>query len=137
MTGLELLRAGKANKVVVPMGKTMNLDIDRIEEGYVEFRAVASEAHLNPMGGVHGGFAAAALDSSLGCAVHTRLAAGERYATVDLNIKMTKAIPVGKELTATGKVTHLGRTIAVSEGTLHDAEGTIYAIGSCTCVIRR
>ena len=119
------------------MGTTMNLDLTKIEEGYAEFSAQATDRHLNPMGGVHGGFAAAALDSSLGCAVHSTLAAGEIYATTDLNIKMVRPVPVGKPLVATGRVTHRGRSLAVSEGVLRDAAGKVYAMGSCTCFIRK
>ena len=46
--------------------------------------------HVNPMGGVHGGFAAAVLDSVTGCAVHTMLDPGFGCGTVDLNIKMLR-----------------------------------------------
>ncbi len=40
-----------------------------ISEGSVTFKAHADHNHLNPLGGVHGGFAATVLDSVTGCAV--------------------------------------------------------------------
>ena len=45
----------------------------QVEEGKVVFNAITNEKHLNPQGGVHGGFAATVFDSVTGCAVHTLL----------------------------------------------------------------
>jgi len=52
--------------------------------GYFVFQGTPGERHHNPMGGVHGGYAATLLDSCMGCAVHTRLEAGQGYTTTDL-----------------------------------------------------
>ena len=60
----------------------------------------ADERHLNPLGGVHGGFAATVLDSVTGCAVHSMLEAGAGYGTIDLNIKMCRPIPKTKRITS-------------------------------------
>ncbi len=84
--------------------------------GHVTFTVRADARHLNPLGGVHGGFAATVLDSVTGCAVHTMLDVGVGYGTVDLNVKMLKAIPLDRDLTAEGRVIHLSRSIGVSEG---------------------
>ena len=43
-------------------------------EGRVVFEGEPGEEHYNPIGVVHGGYAATLLDSALGCAVHTTLA---------------------------------------------------------------
>ena len=53
------------------MSKTLPMKVVQIEEGKVVFNAIANEKHLNPQGGIHGGFAATVLDSVTGCAVHT------------------------------------------------------------------
>jgi uncharacterized protein (TIGR00369 family) len=37
----------------------------------------------NPIGSVHGGYAAALLDSACGCAAHSRLSASQAYTTLD------------------------------------------------------
>jgi acyl-coenzyme A thioesterase PaaI-like protein len=55
--------------------------------GYSKFSAKADKRHINPLGGVHGGFAATVLDFVTGCVVHTMLEAGVDYGTLDLNIK--------------------------------------------------
>lgn len=81
--------------------------------------------------------AATVLDSVTGCAVHTMLDVGVGYGTVDLNVKMLKAIPLDRDLTAEGRVIHLSRTIGVSEGSLRDEEGTLFAHATATCAILR
>ena len=117
---------------------TFPMSFGEVRSGYVRFLARADRRHLNPMGGVHGGFAATVLDSVTGCAVHTMLEAGVGYGTVDLNIKMLKPVPRDVELIAEGHVLHMSRSLGVSEGTLKTAEGTLLAHGMASCfVIRR
>ena len=105
------------------------------EHGRIVFEAQADERHLNPLGGVHGGFAATVLDSVTGCAVHTVLEAGVGYGTIDLNVKMVKAVPRSVPLIAEGKVIFVSRSLGISEGTLKDADGYLYAHATATCLI--
>jgi uncharacterized protein (TIGR00369 family) len=136
LNGLELLKRVKDGIFPHPtMAATIPMKIIAVEKGAVEFRAVASARHLNPMGGVHGGFAATVLDSVTGCAVHSMLAAGEDYGTVDLNIKMLRPVPRDKELRAKGKVIHMSKRLGISEAELTDDEGRIYAHATSTCMI--
>lgn len=138
MTGLEILQAMAAGKLPAPsITVTMPMSMEEAAEGYVKFTAVADERHLNPLGGVHGGFAATVLDSVTACAVHTTLEAGVGYSTVDLNVKMVKPVPRGETLVAEGRVLHVSRTIAVSEGSLRNTEGVLLAHATATCVIIR
>ena len=99
--------------------------------------ATADDRHLNPLGGVHGGFAATVLDSATACAVHAALDAGVGYGTVDLNVKMVRPVPRNQELIAEGRLLNLSRTIAIAEATLTDAQGKLYAHATCTCSINR
>ena len=119
------------------MATTIPMKIMEVKKGFIEFRAVANDMHLNPMGGVHAGFAATVLDSATGAAVYTLLLPGEGYGTVDLNVKMLKPVPQGIELRARGKVIHLSRRLGISEATLTDDEGNIYAHATSTCMILR
>jgi uncharacterized protein (TIGR00369 family) len=119
------------------MAETIPMAIISAEPGVIQFSATAGKQHLNPLGGVHGGFAATVLDSVTGCAVHSLLEAGVGYATVDLNIKMLKPVPRDIELIAIGKVIHISRNLGVSEGTLKDSEGNLYAHATATCMILR
>ncbi|GGP27257.1 PaaI family thioesterase [Silvimonas amylolytica] len=138
LTGLEILQAMAAGKLPAPsITQTMPMSMAEAAEGYVKFTAHADERHLNPLGGVHGGFAATVLDSVTACAVHTTLEAGVGYSTVDLNVKMVKPVPRNETLVAEGRVLHVSRTIAVSEGSIRNAEGVLLAHATATCVIIR
>ncbi|REL27475.1 PaaI family thioesterase [Thalassotalea euphylliae] len=138
LSGLELLTALIDQQVPPPsIADTMGVYLVEVREGYAKFQATASAQHLNPMGGVHGGFACTALDSATGCAVHTMLKPGEGYGTIDINVKMMRPIPVGKTLYAESQVINMSKSLGVSEGKLVDDEGKLYAYASCTCKIIR
>jgi uncharacterized protein (TIGR00369 family) len=119
------------------MADTIPMRAVEAGRGYAKFRVRADKRHLNPLGGVHGGFAATVLDSVTGCAVHTLLDAGTGYGTVDLNLKLLKAIPLDQELTAEGRIVHISKTLGVAEGSIRDADGALFAHATCTCVILR
>lgn len=101
------------------------------------FHATADERHLNPLGGVHGGFSATVLDSVTGCAVHTMLEAGVGYGTVELDVKMMRPVPVDTKLIARGKVLSLTRSLGFAEGALTDEAGKLFAHATATCMIIR
>jgi uncharacterized protein (TIGR00369 family) len=138
MTGLEVLNAMAEGKVPPPsISETIPMSGMRFEEGRVTFVARADDRHLNPMGGVHGGFAATVLDTATGLPVHTMLEAGVGYATVDLNVKMLRPVPRDQDLEVEGHVTHISRSLAVSEGTLKTKDGKLLASATATCFLQR
>jgi uncharacterized protein (TIGR00369 family) len=138
LSGLEILEKFKDGIFPGPtMAVTIPMKIMAVDKGSIEFKAVASDKHLNPMGGVHGGFAATVLDSATGTAVHTMLDPGESYGTIDLNVKMLRPVPRGIELRAKGKVIHMSRRLGISDATLTDDDGKIYAHATSTCMILR
>jgi uncharacterized protein (TIGR00369 family) len=138
LSGLGFLQSIVDGKAPMPtMAETIPMDIAAVTPGSVRFVATAGKQHLNPMGGVHGGFAATVLDSVTGCAVHSLLDPGIGYATVDLNIKMVKPVPQDRELTAIGTVIHMSSRLAVSEGRLEDGDGKLLAHATATCMILR
>jgi uncharacterized protein (TIGR00369 family) len=116
LTGLEFLTQMRDGIIPgPPISETMNIESEEVKKGYVKFIAKADKRHINPLGGVHGGFAATVLDSVTGCAVHTMLDAGIGFGTVDLNIKMLRPVPLEKELIAEGNVINISNRIGVSE----------------------
>jgi uncharacterized protein (TIGR00369 family) len=138
MSGLELIQAAAEGKLpIATMAETIPMRIVEVSRGRVRFTARADKRHLNPLGGVHGGFAATVLDSVTGCAVHTTLEVGVGYGTVDLNVKLLRPVPIDTELVAEGTVIHVSRSLGVAEGSLRDASGTLYAHATCTCAIIR
>lgn len=138
MTGLQLLQAMADGKIPpASISETIPMRPSIIEEGQITFEVQADQRHLNPLGGVHGGFAATVLDTVTGCAIHTLLEAGIGYGTIDLNIKMCRPIPQNQALTAIGKVINISKNLAISEGKILDAQGKLYAHATCTCMIIR
>lgn len=138
MTGLQLLQAMCAGKIpAASISETIPMQPYEVSEGTILFKAKADSRHLNPLGGVHGGFAATVLDSVTGCAVHSMLEAGVGYGTIDLNIKMCRPIPQNKELIAIGTVINISKNLGISEGKIIDENGKLYAHATATCMIIR
>jgi uncharacterized protein (TIGR00369 family) len=136
LSGLEQLRLMVAGKLPPPrMAELMSMELGRVAEGDVIFTATASGQHTNPMGGVHGGFAATVLDSVTGCAVHSTLPPGRAYATVDFSVQMIRPVPVDVPLEAIGKVLNVSRRVGFAEGWLQDTNGKRYAHATATCAI--
>lgn len=119
-----------------PIMQTLGISGFAFEDGRVVFRLTPQEFHYNPLGSVHGGVFATMLDSACGCAVHTKLAAGVFYASLDLSVKFLRPVTVDTgEITAEGAVVHLGRRIALAEARVLDASGKIYATATSSCLI--
>jgi len=138
MSGLELLRrmvAGTHHRSA--MAETVPMMFLEVDVGRVKLSARADERHLNPLGNVHGGFAATVLDSVTGCAVHSALEAEVGYSTIDLQVKMLRPVPQNQELIAQGNAVHVSRSIATSEGTLLSADGKLLATATATCFLKR
>src|SRR6185436_2931133 len=117
------------------MADTIPMRVTEASPGYVKFHARADRRHINPLGGGHGGCAALVLDSVTGCAVHTTLEAGVGIGTIDLSVKMLKAVPREQDLVAEGRVINISRSLGVSEASLRDADGTLLAHATATCAI--
>ena len=138
MTGLALLQAAMAGKIPpASIAETVPMKPAAVEGGYIRIVARADERHLNPLGGVHGGFAATVLDSVTGCAVHSTLGAGTGYGTVDLQVKMLRPVPKEVDLIAEGRLVYASKNVAFAEGTLKTAEGKLLASATATCFIIR
>lgn len=119
-----------------PIALTLNFAMISADEGRVIFRGTPTENALNPMRSVHGGWYGAILDSALGCAVHSTLAPGEAYTTLEYKVNIARAIRPGTEVEAIGTVQHRGRKTGVASAELRGVEdGKLYATGSTTCII--
>jgi uncharacterized protein (TIGR00369 family) len=137
-SGLELMQAFLASGGrAASISDTMAMRPTEIARGFVVFAATPDARHLNPAGGVHGGYACTVLDSVTGCAVHTMLEAGASYGTVDLAVKMLRPMKVGQTYRAEGRVLNVSVRLGVSEGSILDADGKLVAHATCTCLITR
>ncbi len=139
MSGLEFMQAMRDGTISrPPISAIMNYVLEEVLAGKVTFRGTPAFAHTNPMGGVHGGWYGTLLDSCMSCAVMTMTSKGSTYTTLEYKVNLTRAIPIGTEILATGTIDHAGRTTGVAHGEIRDAEnGKLYATGSATCLIMK
>jgi uncharacterized protein (TIGR00369 family) len=138
LAGLDYMQAIRRGEIPAPpISVTLRMGPVDVEEGRAVFEGHPGEEHYNPIGVVHGGYAATLLDSAIGCAVHTTLPAGLGYATLTLETKFVRAItrdtgPVRAE----GWIVHRGRRQATAEARLVAAEtGKLLAHATGTCMI--
>jgi uncharacterized protein (TIGR00369 family) len=138
MTGMEYMTAIVEGAMPPPpIAVTMLLRPIELEEGRVVFEGRPGEEHYNPIGVVHGGYAATLLDSALGCAVHTTLPAGVGYTSLGLEAKYVRPISrdTGRVL-CEASVLYRGRKQATAEARLTAADtGKLLAHGVATCMI--
>jgi uncharacterized protein (TIGR00369 family) len=138
MAGLDYMRALVAGELPrPPIAVVMNMGPIELEEGRVVFAGEPGEEHYNPIGMVHGGYAATILDSALGCAVHTTLPAGAGYTSLGLEVKYLRPIDrdTGRVL-CEGVVVHRGRHQATAEARLTaEDSGKLLASGTSTLMI--
>jgi uncharacterized protein (TIGR00369 family) len=107
-----------------------------VDDGRALFQGTPGPAHLNPMGGIHGGWYATLLDSALGCAVHTKMPAGRAYTTAELGVNLVRAIGAkAPRVRAEGEVIHVGRQLATAQARLYGPDGTLYAHATTTCLV--
>ncbi len=137
VSGLDLLRGIVEGRYPAPpMAATLGFALVEVEHGRAVFAGRPEPRHLNPLGVVHGGYAATLLDSCMGCAVHSTLPAGTGYATVEFKVTLLRALTAATgEVRAEGRLLHGGRRIAAAEGRLTDAQGRLLAHGSTSCLI--
>ena len=138
MTGMEYMAAIVEGRVPPPpIAVTMRMGPIEIGEGRAVFAGEPGEEHYNPIGVVHGGYAATLLDSALGCAVHTTLPAGVGYTSLGLEAKYVRPITrdTGRVL-CEASVLYRGRRQATAEANLTAADsGKLLAHGISTCMI--
>ena len=138
LSGLQIMQEMCNGNIPMPsMATTIPMSASEVELGHVTFIVKADDRHLNPMGSVHGGFAATVLDSVTGCAVFSMLEAGVSYTTIDLNVKMCRPVPLNTKLKAVAKIINISKSLGIAEGQLIDDEGKLYAHATATCMIIR
>jgi uncharacterized protein (TIGR00369 family) len=119
-----------------PITAPLRFELVEVEHGRAVFEGMPEFAFYNPIGVVHGGYAATLLDSCMGCAVHATLPPGQAYTTLEFKINFVRAMTdkTGR-VRAEGRVIHPGNRAATAEGHLYDARGKLLAHATTTCLI--
>jgi uncharacterized protein (TIGR00369 family) len=106
------------------------------EPGVVVMHSIPGFRHYNPIGSVHGGYAATLLDSAMGLAIHSTLPPGTGYTTLEFKISFIKGMtsdsgPVRTE----GRTLNVGRRAATAEARITDSKGRLLAHATTTCLV--
>lgn len=118
------------------IGPLLDMWLTDAADGMGEYQVRPQEFHYNPMGTVHGGLAAAMIDSGTGIACYTTVPKGAGFTTMSLQVDYLKGITIDAGLlTARGKVVRRGRQILIADADLVGADGAVYARGSSTCIV--
>ena len=137
MPGLDFVRAIFAGRLPQPPVLETIVPFDcTAEPGHVVMHSVPGLRHYNPIGSVHGGYAATMLDSAMGLAVHTMCPQGSGYTTLEFKVSFIKAMT---EMTGTvkteGKTLSFGRRVATAEARMTDSQGRLLAHATTTCLV--
>lgn len=134
--GLAAVQALLAAGVQPPIGQTLDFALVEVGPGRAVFEGIPGRHAYNPMGIVHGGYAATLLDSACGIATASRLAEGQSFTTLEIKVAYHKAMTEHTGLVrAEGVVTSMGRRVAFAEAKLTDKEGRLFASATSTLLV--
>lgn len=136
LDGLGQLQAKLSGGLGAPIGRTLNFDLVEVERGRAVFEGHPDRSVYNPLSAVHGGYAAALLDSACGIATHSTLGPGRSHTTLELKVSYLRPLSEDSgRVRAVGRVISVGKRIAFAEATLHDEAGRLCATASSTLLV--
>jgi uncharacterized protein (TIGR00369 family) len=137
MAGLDFVRGILDGSLPPPpIMQTIEPFDSTAERGVVVMHSTPAFRHYNPIGSVHGGYAATLLDSAMGLAVHTMLPPGTGYTTLEFKISFIKGMTKDSgTVRSEGRTLSVGRRAATAEGRITDTTGRLLAHATTTCLI--
>ena len=137
MAGIDFVRAMFEGRLPAPPIMQNIEPFDQmVEPGAVAFSSTPGFRHYNPIGSVHGGYAATLLDSAMGLAVHSMLPKGAGYTTLEFKISFIRGMSKDTGVVRTeGRVLNVGRRAATAEARITDAKGRLLAHATTTCLV--
>jgi uncharacterized protein (TIGR00369 family) len=112
----------------IPIFATLGYSITDIEQGRAVYVGQPAEYVYNPLGSVHGGYAAAMLDSAASSAVQSVLPAGTGFTTIHLSVHYLRPIfAEAGRVQAIGTITNRGRRTALADVDLRDPSNRLLA----------
>jgi uncharacterized protein (TIGR00369 family) len=137
MTGKQILQAIIDGRLPAPpIAQTLSFWLTEVGDGFAAFEGEPGAHLLNPMGGVHGGWALTLIDSAVGCAGQTLLPAGAGYATVETKANFSR--PITKDtgrVRAESRIVSQGRQVISGEARVLSRDGKVLAHGTSTLLV--
>ncbi|MDP3736526.1 MAG: PaaI family thioesterase [Hyphomonadaceae bacterium] len=137
LSGLDRMKQAIETKAPrAPIAALLDMRMVEVGEGYCRFDAWPGPQHVNPIGVVHGGFAATVMDAACWTAVMTTNAPGETHTTLDLKVNYTRAImPDMGQVVCDGHVVNRGARIVLAEAKVKSLDGKLLAHATSTLMI--
>jgi uncharacterized protein (TIGR00369 family) len=134
MSGLEAMCAIRDGLLPPPpMARLIGFRMRVAEPGRIVMELEPHEGLENTIGLLHGATAAALLDTAMGCAISTKLPAGQGAVTLDLKLTYLRPLSVKSgTISAEGKLIKLGRQTSYAEGFVRDGSGNLAVHATAT-----
>ena len=134
LSGLEFMRRIAAGEYPdPPICRPLTFRLVEVAEGFAAFEGETGPHLMNPMGGVHGGWALTLIDSAAGVAAHSILPPGKVHATIETKANFSRPIrPDAGKVRCEARVVAAGRTVISCEARVFDAAGKVLAHGVST-----
>jgi uncharacterized protein (TIGR00369 family) len=136
-TGKEILQAIIDGELPQPpIAQILSFWITEVGDGFAAFEGETGSHLLNPMGGVHGGWALTLIDSAGGCAGLSLMPAGSGFTTIETKANFSRPITKDTGLVrAEGHVIAHGRQIISTEARILSRDGKVLAHGTSTLMV--
>lgn len=134
MSGMEAMQAIRDGRLPPPpLAMLIGFRMAVVEPGRIVMELEPREDLENTIGLLHGATAAALLDTAMGCAVSTRLGAGQGSVTLDLKLTYLRPLSVRSgTIAAEGRLLKLGRQTSYTEGFVRDGKGDLAVHATAT-----
>jgi uncharacterized protein (TIGR00369 family) len=120
-----------------PIAHLTGLRPVEVAEGRATFVLPSTGWLTSPIGTVQGGSIALVADNALAVAVQTTVGPRTTYSPLDLKVNYLRPVFAdGRDIVATANVVHRGRTLAVAQAEVRNAEGKPVALATGTALIR-
>ena len=113
-----------------PVARLIGFTLTSIAPGRAQIEFEADARHANPIGTLHGGILCDIADAAMGMAYSSTLGEGETFTTLELKMNFLK--PVWQ-----ARLHAIGRTIGLVECDVLDAQETLIARATSTCMTLR
>jgi len=132
LRGAEILeRQLRGDLPAPPISRLTGIRPTEFADGSATFVLPSTEWLTSPMRTVQGGVVAMLADTAMQVAVQTTIPAGTAIAGLDLKVNYLRpAMPDGRDLTARASVIHAGRTLAITQAQVENAEGKSVALAT-------
>ena len=137
MSGLEVLDAQiEGDLPKPPIHYLTGVGPIEARNGETVFAMPCHEWLCSPLGTVEGGTVAMLADDALTSAIQTTLPPGTALGSVDLKVNFLRPVlPDGRQLIARGRVRHSGRSIAVADAEVLNADNKVVALATGSTMV--